>query len=267
MEIIYQFHPKEVQALFSSLESYFQMYPHPHIRLETVNEKVHRVCISSCTVSNLTISINYFRPIPIPPQIFITNEGEIKLRIDYSKIQNFVSPTPVDQEDSWTIGYLDPSVNSYADHIKRIRMMMSKSPWSFPLVLFAESLRVRTSGGSGTQYHLVPRSLDEVIPTLAESVTEVFEPREPNVINFTEPSTTTTTAPASATISVNVQSLNEAVSNFNRCMTNITRSLEERPRRNRRPAADRPAGPGSDTDFDDLLEQVDRQSAADDRER
>ena len=128
LEIIVQFHPKETQALFLSLEEYFRMYPYKYLKLDTVNETEHRICITSATVSTLTLSLNYFRPVPTPPHVFITSEGMVKLRIDYSRIQNVVSPTPVEREDSWTVGYLDPSINSYADHIKRIRMMMSKSP-------------------------------------------------------------------------------------------------------------------------------------------
>ena len=114
MEIVVNFTPQETHALFLSLEEYFRLYPYNYIRLERVTETTQRICITHTTTSALSISLDYFKPIPCPPRLFVTSEGQIKLRFSFNKIQEAVVPKPIEFEEAW--GTLRHHCCPHSDH-------------------------------------------------------------------------------------------------------------------------------------------------------
>ena len=250
MEIIVTLAQYELHPLFISVLEYVKLYPHvSYIHIEETRETTQRICAFNGTTSDLNIQIDYFTPIARPPLLFLTSDGNLKIRIDFSKIQDRVSPRPFAFEESWSIGYIDPTINQYSEHIKKIKLMLKKSPWTYPLAIFCDSLRVRNMGGSGTTYHLVPSSLHEIVPVLEEQVLECFAPgKAPDLVNFSDDTTTT---PAPGPNSISIQTLTDAFSKLAQHLDNVNQNLVQR--QNQQPGTT-PGRTNQHTDVDSDLE-------------
>ena len=211
--------PYEWNHLHASLENYFLIYPYKsNVKLTKITNPLLSICSARATVSELKlVDWNYFRPLNCPMSLQLSNDGALLVKIDFSTIHDGLRPEPFAKDNALEVGFLCPETTEYSNHLKRLRLMLRKNPWTHQFMIFSDALIIRSVSRTGSSYKFVPTSHQEMVATLPEQVLECFNPREPNMVNFTEtetqPTATDSLSNLFQTLNQNLQKLNDRIPN------------------------------------------------------